>query len=216
MIPMPDRYPGYDVLRKRDTPSWNDKTREVVDARLALPDEPHFFSWTEWAILRAACDRIVPQPDGRPPIPTAALLDNKLHKNETEGYRNARLPPMREAWRRGVAALDAEARAAHQAGFAALTPAQQDALLKRMQDGELSGPAWGEMPAELFFSERFAHDIVEAYFSHPTAWNEMGWGGPASPRGYVRMGFNRRDAWEPVEAHGDDAPRVREINEHVR
>ena len=26
------RYPGYDVLDKRDTPSWNEKTRAVVEA----------------------------------------------------------------------------------------------------------------------------------------------------------------------------------------
>ena len=30
-----DRYPGYDVLTKRDTPSWNEQTRAVIDARLA-------------------------------------------------------------------------------------------------------------------------------------------------------------------------------------
>ena len=34
----------------------------------------------------------------------------------------------------------------------------------------------------------------------PTAWNEIGFGGPASPRGYVRMGLDRRDPWEAVEA----------------
>ena len=213
---MPDRYPGYDVLRKRDTPSWNDKTREVIDARLALPDEPRFFTWTEWAMVRAACDRIVPQPDARPPVPTAALLDAKLHGNDTEGYRNVRLPPLREAWRRGLQALEAEAQAAHQAGFAALTLRQQDALLRQMQQGDLSGAAWGEMPPAMFFSERFAHDIVEVYFSHPTAWSEMGWGGPASPRGYVRMGFNRRDAWEPAESHGGDDARVCKVNRDVR
>src|SRR6185437_11780422 len=33
----PERYPGYDVLTKRRSPSWNDKTREVIDARLRSP-----------------------------------------------------------------------------------------------------------------------------------------------------------------------------------
>ena len=32
---MPDRYPGYDVLAKRNTPSWNEQTRRVIDQRLA-------------------------------------------------------------------------------------------------------------------------------------------------------------------------------------
>ena len=38
--------------------------------------------------------------------------------------------------------------------------------------------------------------MVVAYYAHPAAWNEIGFGGPASPRGYVRMDFDRRDPWE--------------------
>ena len=41
---MPERYPGYDVLAKRYTPSWNEQTRRVIDARLAVPAEPRFFT----------------------------------------------------------------------------------------------------------------------------------------------------------------------------
>ena len=60
---MTDRYPGYDVLNKRDTPSWNAKTRAVVDARMAIdPDRHAFFSEPEWRTLCALCDRIIPQP----------------------------------------------------------------------------------------------------------------------------------------------------------
>ena len=40
------------------------------------------------------------------------------------------------------------------------------------------------------------HDIVTAYYAHPTAWNEIGWAGPASPRGYVRLDANKHDPWE--------------------
>ena len=56
-----------------------------------------------------------------------------------------------------------------------------------------------------------AHDIVRAYYAHPTAWSEIGWGGPASPRGYVRMDFDERDPWEAAEAkHGDVEARATE------
>ena len=58
------------------------------------------------------------------------------------------------------------------------------------------------MSAKTFFKQRMAHDIVYAYYAHPTAWNEIGWGGPASPRGYVRMGYNERDPWEAAEVKG--------------
>ena len=69
-----------------------------------------------------------------------------------------------------------------------------------MQHGELTGAAWGGMPCKLFFEHRVIPDITHAYYAHPVAWNEIGFGGPASPRGYVRMGLDRRDPWEAVEA----------------
>ena len=33
---MSERYPGYDVLAKRHSPSWNEQTRQVIDRRLAI------------------------------------------------------------------------------------------------------------------------------------------------------------------------------------
>jgi Gluconate 2-dehydrogenase subunit 3 len=195
-----DRFPGYDVLAKRDTPSWNAQTRRVIDARLALPDEPRFLDAAEWLTLRALCDRIVPQPENRrAPVPLAAMVDHQLVTNRGDGFRRANMPPLREAWRRGLKAIDAEARLAHGAGFHELPAERQDALLRRIQHGEVRAPEWVGLPAATFFKVRLLHDIAGAYYAHPTAWNEIGFGGPASPRGYVRLGPDRRDPWEAVE-----------------
>ncbi|HEY7245280.1 MAG TPA: gluconate 2-dehydrogenase subunit 3 family protein [Xanthobacteraceae bacterium] len=199
---MRDLYPGYDVLSKRDTPSWNEQTRRVIDERLAIgPDEHRFFSSEEWTTMRALCECVVPQPADRArPIPVAAMVDRKLAKDERDGYRNAALPSMQDAWRRALAALDAEAHAAHGAPFHALDRAQQQGLVAAMQQGELQHPAWGGMPARVFFKERVVSDVVKSYYAHPIAWSEIGWGGPASPRGYVRLQADRRDPWEAAEA----------------
>lgn len=210
-----DRYPGYDVLAKRDTPSWNEQTRRVIDKRLAIPDRPRFLSAQEWDTLAAICDRVVPQPSHRPAIPVAALVDDKLRRNAGDGYRNAKLPPLREAWRIGLAALDAEAQQAHGQPFHKLIDAAKDVLLTRMQQGTLHHPAWRGMPPALFFGTRMVRDIVHAYYAHPTAWNEIGFGGPASPRGYVRMGFDRRDSWEAAEAKDGDVEAARRDNARV-
>ena len=212
---MADRFPGYDVLAKRRTPSWNRKTREVVDARMALSDAPQFLSPEERALLAAVAARIVPQPKDRPPVPVVVLVDHHLMRDRGDGYRPPSIPPMRDAWRRGLQALGAEARAAHGAPFEALSAADQDALLRAMQAGELRDPAWGDMPPATFFRTRLAHDIVHAYYAHPTAWSEIGWGGPAAPRGYVRMGYNERDPWEAAEAREGDAGAARRANRDV-
>ena len=212
---MSSRYPGYDVLSKRHTESWNETTRRVIDRRLAVPREPRFFSKAEWETLEAVCGRIVPQPKDRPPIPLAALVDAKMVKDGDKGFRIAPLPYQGEAWKRGLAALDAEARSGYGARFADLHPDAQDGLLRRMEEGEMKNPAWGDMPPKLFFSKRVVVDIPAAYYSHPTSWNEIGWGGPASPRGYVRTALNRRDPWEAVEAKPGKEDEAREKNKHV-
>ena len=210
---MSDRYPGYDVQAKRDTPSWDAATREVVDERLAVHPGPRFFTAEEWLTVGAVCARILPQPPGRPAVPLPAYVDAKLHEDRRDGHRRADLPPQRDAWQRGMAALDAEAQTAHRRRFHELAPFDQDTLLAAMQAGELHDPAWGEMPPQHFFTERLLADIMPAYYAHPTAWNEIGWGGPASPRGYVRMGFGQRDPWEAAEAGQDH--RAEEKNRHV-
>ena len=216
-----DRFPGYDVLAKRHTPSWNQQTRHAIDERLALPRGPRFFTAEEYATVEALAARIVPQPrpgdrpQGQTPIPVAALVDYKLHLDKQDGYRQAGMPREREAWRQGLAAIDAEARGAHGAAFRALPAAAQDALIKAMQEGALKDPAWGSIPPKVFFGQRMARDIVFAYYSHPTAWNEIGWGGPASPRGYVRTGHDRRDPWEAAEVKDGDIATARRKNSHV-
>lgn len=204
------RYPGYDVLNKRDTPSWDAITREVVEERLCTPRQPRFFNPQEWEAVRALCDCVVAQPDDRLPVPVAAMLDTRLFNGEGDGWRDARMPGLRGAWRNGLLALDAESRADHETPFARLMPAQQIDLIERMQRGDLRNVAWQDMPSDLFFSERVLHDLYGAYYAHPASWSEIGFGGPANPRGYVRLDKNRREPWEPIEASTDSTPEHRD------
>ena len=94
---MSDRYPGYDVLSKRDTPSWNEQTRAVVDARISLdPDAHAFFDDREWRTLRALCDRICPQPADRArPVAVAAMIDVQLADALGREFVERTFPPER-------------------------------------------------------------------------------------------------------------------------
>ncbi|SDD27069.1 gluconate 2-dehydrogenase subunit 3 family protein [Paraburkholderia lycopersici] len=218
------KFPGYDVLAKRDTPSWDAPTRAVIDVRLSTPDKARYLGPSHWRTLKALCAMIVPQP-GRgetaenPLVPLAALVEGKLLEDRRDGFRDARLPPLRAAWETGLAALDEESEKAYGARFPHLDEEQRRTLVSRMQRGELRGKAWHGMPCDLFFTKRVLHDVTAAYWSHPVAWNAMGFGGPANPRGYVRLYTNRRDPWEAVEAedNSDAAQRAaRRENGRVR
>lgn len=201
---MADRFPNYDVLAKRDTPSWNEATRKVVDGRLALTEPGDVLSPRQLLTLRHVCARIVPQPEGREPINTVAILLDKVGHDESDGFRPPDVPPIREAWTRGLDALEAEAQGRHGRAFATLSDEEADALLRDVERGEAANAAWGDMPAKQFWDWRLIPDIVSAYYAHPSAWSATGFGGPASPRGYVRLEANRRDEWEAAE-EGDGA-----------
>lgn len=192
-------YADYDVLEKRNSPSWNDQTRKVVWKRLHQVPSRRFLSQEQWSLLEAIVARLVPQPEREEPVPIVPWIDDMLHNNETPGYRYADMPSMRDAWRQGLDAIAAEAHDRHGKRFDELLPEQQDAMLTDVQHDKVRRRLWGDLPAGAFFLHHLLKQTVGFYYSHPAAWSEIGFGGPASPRGYVRLGFDERDPWEAKE-----------------
>ena len=192
-------YAHYDVLEKRDSPSWNDQTREVVSRRLGEPPKRRFLTEAEWNLLEAVVARLLPQADRADPVPITPWIDEMLAANRGPGYRYSDMPPMREAWRQGLAAIAAEAQARHGSSFEDLASSRQDEVLSDIQAGRTQGSGWAGLSSRAFFSRLLLKTAVTTYYSHPAAWSEIGFGGPASPRGYVRLGFDERDPWEAEE-----------------
>jgi len=189
-------YPGYDVLAKWDSQSFNPATREVLSARLAKPAAFRFFDEKAAKLLQAVVDRLLPQPDRPEPIPVAHWIDAYLFEGRDQGYRAASLPPRAESWRRGLAGIDAETKQRFGMGFADLAPERQDQVLQAVERGDVDPQAWRGLDPHRFFIDDLLTLAAQLYYTHPDAWSEIGFGGPASPRGYVRMGFGERDPWE--------------------
>ncbi|XAO72151.1 MAG: hypothetical protein AAYR33_04445 [Acetobacteraceae bacterium] len=40
----------------------------------------------------------------------------------------------------------------------------------------MKAPRWAEIPAKLFFSTHLMSEIIAAYYAHPVAWSEIGYG----------------------------------------
>lgn len=195
-------YRRYDVIAKWNSPSWDETTRRVLGNRLTNIPARRFFSDDEWRLLEAICARLMPQPDRpRDAVSIVPWIDEKLHKGQGDGYRYEDLPPMREAWRLGLQAVEGESRRRYGTGFTWLPTQAQEELLAAIQRGEVEDTSWERLPAQRFFREVLLKSVVGIYYSHPAAWSECGFGGPASPRGYVRLEADRRDAWE---AKADD------------
>jgi hypothetical protein len=189
-------YRGYHVLAKWRSLSFDDRTRGVVARRLEPPAAPRFLAPEAFGLLEAVVARLIPQPDRSEPVPVAHWIDAMLAENRGDGFRVEGMPPMREAWRRGLAGIEAGARARAPGGFTDLAVAVQDEVLRAVQTGAVEPEAWAGLDPRRFFKDVLLKTAAGLYYCHPDAWSEIGFGGPASPRGYVRLGFDQRDPWE--------------------
>ena len=65
------------------------------------------------------------------------------------------------------------------------------------------GDDWHGLPAGHVWSlwTRYA---CTAFYAHPWSWNEIGFGGPAYPRGYKNIGLDKREPWERPEVGARD------------
>ncbi len=135
-------------------------------------------------------------------MPVLEMIDARLAEQSTDGWRYEDLPEDGQAWRVTLAALDEDAWAAHDTGFARCDDETRRALIQAVRD--LGAKPWHDLPASRVWSlwTRYA---CTAFYSHPWAWNEIGFGGPAYPRGYKNPGVGRREPWE-VADHEDLDP----------
>ncbi len=187
------RFGTFDVLDSVEV--WDDVTAGAVLARLALPGELAFFTPTEVSVAAPLLDLLLAQ-DADPRVPVLALIDHRLAIGETDGWHYDDLPEDAQAWRATLAALDADARTEHAGqAFAALVTSEQATLVQAVQDRAGASGRWHDWPASQVWSlwTRYA---CTAFYSHPWAWNEIGFPGPAYPRGYLNPGIGTRERWE--------------------
>jgi Gluconate 2-dehydrogenase subunit 3 len=194
------RYPDWDVLSQQK--HWDIVTRNVVLDRVQKVPPFRFFSEEERPTLKAFCDRVTAQ-DHEPRIPVLSMVDAKLHAGELDGYQFAGMPDDRDVWRIVARGLDHTAREAGGHDFAGLSEEAQRQIVERMSGGELEGGPWEGLDVSTAWSVVTRH-ILAAFYSHPWAWNEIGFGGPAYPRGYAAFGVGKKEHWEPEPAFDVD------------
>lgn len=196
----PGYYPVFSTLSQ--SPFWDDATRQAVTKRLEPARAVEFFSAEEFEFWTAVFDHLIPQTDRTADrqIPLVGPLDHRLHINQTVGYRFETMPQDRDAYRLGREALNEEARQQYGNDFLSLPYRQQDLVLKAIHDGKpkAAKEIWSRMSVHRFW-QLMMGDAIDAYYAHPWAWDEIGFGGPAYPRAYTRLERGEPEPWEVEE-----------------
>lgn len=146
-----------------------------------------FLKVDEARILAAVCDALIP-PDADPGAEWAHAV-NYIDIQLCGHYRK-----LRESYRAGLACLEQQAQKASGKGFAAMTAAEQTALLAQLERGEAPAGLWTKPAAKDFFNLMLEH-TMQGYYGDPrhggnrdrVSWKMLGL--PAEPiRGRYRAG----------------------------
>lgn len=198
------RFPGFDVLSQFR--NWDSVTAGVVLARVGMPPDITFFTLAEQAAATSLCQQLLGASDDHADglgIAVVNMIDQRLAANQTDGWHYEDMPPDDQAWRLSLAALDREANDQFGASFALCSPEQQHNLVQSVRD--LDAARWHDMTAQHVWSLWTRYSCT-AFYSHPAAWNEIGFPGPAFPRGYKNRGLDAREPFEVRDARPAEDP----------
>ncbi|MDQ3989832.1 MAG: gluconate 2-dehydrogenase subunit 3 family protein, partial [Actinomycetota bacterium] len=102
------------------------------------------------------------------------------------------------------AGLDHTAVVGYQVDFARCTATHREIIVGEFAQARLVGGAWEQLNLTRSWAV-VMRAALAAFYSHPWVWNEIGFGGPAYPRGFMRLGgpgANGAAGREPFERPG--------------
>jgi hypothetical protein len=181
-------------MKERD--EWDDHTQAIVTSRLSSNDRYEFLTLVEAEMLRSICSLLVD--DEKQEVLRFILrhIDETLRQPIGESERKAGVPPAPELIRSGLKAIERGVLLRHSTTFMSLDKPEQAAYLRKISENAAEpSEAWAGIPQEPLF-RKLCTLTIEAYCSHPRIWSEIGYAGPAYPRGYVRTQLGQLDPWE--------------------
>jgi hypothetical protein len=195
-----DRFPGFDALEQAK--HWDHLTAGVVLGRISRPPDVRFFTPSEQAAASALCDQLLDQRMD-PKVPVVNMIDGRLAEGETDGWHYQDLPEDGTAWRQSLEALDTDAMERFGGDFASCSWEHQATLIQAIQDRDKV--MWHGLNASHVWS-LWTRYVCTAFYAHPSSWSEIGFPGPAYPRGYKNPGIDAREPFEVADAQPDDDP----------
>ncbi len=203
----PGYYPGLSTLAQQSY--WDAATRALIHQRMTKPPRIRFFNQQEEQTMRAVVARILPQDDRVESrrVDLLSGIDERLYENRIEGYRYADMPSDQEAYRIAAAAFERMAQEIYGQPFHSLETLSQENILRSVHDAKPLGAhdIWSQLNIERLWV-LLVSDCCSVYYAHPYVWDEIGFGGPAYPRGYMRLEEGEPEPWEVDEVRYQWSP----------
>lgn len=183
------RYGSFDVMKEKE--HWDEHTRSIVEKRISPSVE---FSDEQDKILYDVCSILLD--DSRPAILQFVVshFKSKFNSGIGEAQRKRDVPKEAVLIYEGLRDLETYCIQHHNQAFQALDEATKKDVIKKLADGHL--PLKMGVTNGQAFLKKLLPEAVAAFYSHPDVWSEIGYAGPAYPRGYVRTELGLTDPWE--------------------
>ena len=176
-----EKYNSFDRLA-----AWDKESQKVIENRMG--DELggamkfSFLAEEEGSVLKTITDILVDQQKGKPYVKIAEIIDAGLSFKK-EGVKYGDNPWKGEFYKKGLKAMSARFESA------------KDRNSKRMIITEVLNSNTEDFAGK--FLREVLRDSASIYYSHPHAWSEVGFPGPAYPEGYYALSCGEADSWEP-------------------
>jgi hypothetical protein len=185
-------YSQFDVMNEKE--HWDPHTTEIVERRL----HSHNLSvlkHDEACTLFELCSALLAEK--RNPILSYVTyhFDSKLKSDIGEGQRKKNVPKQMQLIQTGLQLLNEHCEKHYRMDFCHIEDEERKDLIGQMLSGSLKLQGQAEFPTKDFI-KKILDVAASAYYSHPTVWSEIGYAGPAYPRGYVRSELGLTDPWE--------------------
>jgi hypothetical protein len=189
-------YPRFDVMREEE--HWDPHTREIVAKRLKSESfYPYqFLTQDEGDSLFRLCAILLD--DVRTPVLSYVVhhFDSTLQAGIGESQRKIGVPKQSALIRDGLALLDQVCNERYGEKFISLEESDQQQVVQQLVQGDISLLSDAKQVPVRDWMDKILTEAVAAYYSHPSIWSEIGYAGPAYPRGYVRSEYGLTDPWE--------------------
>jgi len=186
-------YPQYHVLEQAE--HWDPHTSEIVYDRIKYTYSPSFLAPSEVELLKQICMHLIDDKNEEILDYIIRHIDETLSSNIGENQREVGIPPGQELMREGLKFINSITKQYNYMQFIESNDNAQLAMLEQLNKGKLSSNDWTIKLQKALF-KKILSLTVDAYYSHPLIWSEIGYGGPAYPRGYVRTEIGNLDPWE--------------------